>query len=124
MISVTGEQLQKASGYVRSEARRAPVDLDPLVAEQPQPRIEFGVNSQGEDKIYFVKDNGAGFDMQHAADLFTIFRRMHSNDEFQGHGIGLSIVHRIIERHGGRIWAEAAPGAGATFFFTLGEPQL
>lgn len=85
-----------------------------------QAQIEFGKKENADGfPIYFVKDNGAGFDMAHAGDLFTPFARLPSSDEIIGYGIGLSIAERIISRHGGKIWAEAVPDEGAAFFFTL-----
>lgn len=89
--------------------------------KQPIATIEIGrtVPEAGGPIVYYIKDNGAGFDMRYADNLFGMFRRLHGSDEFEGNGAGLSIAKSIIERHGGHIHVESTPGNGATFFFTL-----
>jgi hypothetical protein len=85
-------------------------------------RIEIGSRQAGPEIIYFIQDNGVGFDMRRADKLFAIFHRLHNSKEFEGSGVGLSIVQRIVARHGGRVWAEGKVNQGATFSFSLPRP--
>jgi light-regulated signal transduction histidine kinase (bacteriophytochrome) len=90
-----------------------------FTGKQKHPRIEFGATLKENEKIFFIRDNGVGFDMSYVGKLFGAFQRLHTMDEFVGTGIGLATVQRIIRRHGGKIWAEGKVGKGATFYFTL-----
>jgi PAS domain S-box-containing protein len=93
-------------------------------AKRDRPSIEIGAISDEKEHIYFVRDNGAGFDPRYKSKLFGVFQRLHDAAEFAGTGVGLALVHRIVTRHGGRLWADGKPDEGATFYFTLPKERI
>lgn len=116
------------SMIVRADQRLMHIAINNLLdnawkftGKQEHPHIEIRTLDQADEKIFFVRDNGVGFDMTYVDKIFDAFQRLHRPDEFPGTGVGLATVERIIKRHGGRIWAEGTPGKGATFYFTLGD---
>jgi light-regulated signal transduction histidine kinase (bacteriophytochrome) len=92
--------------------------------KNPAPRIEIGSQEKDGEVMYFIKDNGAGFDMQFYSKIFGVFQRLHSSEEFEGNGVGLAIVQKIVQRLGGKIWAESTLDEGASFYFTLPRAEV
>ena len=118
MVIGDGSMLRQVLGNLISNAIKYTRKCEPA-------KIEIGVAGEEDGRvIVFVRDNGAGFDMNYAHKLFGVFQRLHRADEFEGTGIGLATVRRVLSRHGGRVWAEGAVGSGATFFFTLQRADL
>jgi signal transduction histidine kinase len=122
VIELHIEKLPPARGE-RALLRQVLINLIGNAAKFTRPRdvarIEIGARHEDGETIYYVRDNGVGFDMKYAGKMFGVFQRLHRADEFEGTGVGLAIVQRIVHRHDGRVWSESRPGLGATFYFTL-----
>ena len=119
-----GQSVQADPQYLRIALENLLNNAWKYTAKTPETKIEFGrlANGTEAEPTWFIRDNGAGFDMKYAGRLFGVFERLHVESDFPGLGIGLATVQRIIDKHGGKLWATAVPNQGASFFFTVG-PQ-
>lgn len=118
-VSVDEAQVDGDPGLMRIVFENLLRNTWKFTRKVPSPRVELGAGQDGGRTVYYLRDNGAGFDPALADRLFEPFRRLHAQRDFEGNGVGLAIVQRILRRHGGTIWAESTPGQGATFYFTL-----
>lgn len=118
-VIASGLRVEGDPGLLRSVLQNLLGNAWKYTGKHPQARIEFGAEQAGGETVFHVRDDGAGFEPENAGKLFNAFQRLHGAEEFPGTGIGLTIVQRIIQRHGGRIWAEGAEEKGATFYFTI-----
>jgi len=119
LVNAAAAPCQADAGLMRIVLENLVRNAWKFTKKRADAKVEFGVGQEHGEAVYFVRDNGAGFDPRYGDNLFQPFRRLHAASEFEGNGIGLAIVQRIIRRHGGRVWAESRLGEGATFYFTL-----
>lgn len=116
-------QVYGDSGLVRTLMHHLIINSIKFSANRAHTLIEIGMEQRDQERVYFVRDNGVGFDMRFAGQMFQPFHRLHGHQEFEGNGMGLAVVKRIVERHGGKVWAEGKPDEGATIHFTLPAPE-
>ncbi len=107
------------AGLLEAALRNLLDNARKFTSREPHPRVEFGATQENGLPVYYVRDNGVGFDPAYSDKLFGDFQRLHAPEEFEGTGMGLATVQRVVERHGGRVWAEGSVGRGATVYFTL-----